>query len=118
MGSEVKKDICKPRGMIFAIKDGFGGGEQYSIFLINTKLSPEDEWKRGLLGQERTKIWNSHLGKWGDKPGAGTKLVFGGSSKETTLGKKAFGLGLFCFVKASSRKSKEDHDRAKGEVVT
>lgn len=57
------------------------------------------------------------MGKWGDKFGVGIKLVFGGLFKEIILGKKVFGLGLFCFVKVLFRKSKEDYDRVKGEVV-
>lgn len=46
---------------------------------------------KGHGGDKRElKFWNSHLGKWGDKPGVVRNLVFGGSYKETMLGKKSF----------------------------
>lgn len=51
-----------------------------------------------------------------DKPGVVRNLASDGSSRKLCQGRKAFGLGLFCFVKVPSLKSKESHDMANGEI--
>lgn len=53
-----KKDICKTGGnnVTFATTDGFVGREVDSIFLINIKISPENEWERGAVRQDKTKV--------------------------------------------------------------
>lgn len=58
VGSEKKKDICKTGGnnVTFATTDGFVGKEVGSIFLINIKLSPENEWEKGAVRQDKTKV--------------------------------------------------------------
>lgn len=61
-----KKDICETRRnniMIFAITGGSAGREVGFIFLINTKLSLENEWKGVQWDKRELKFWNSPLRK-------------------------------------------------------